>query len=114
MKRPVWQFEIIRDTNAPLKIIRESLLNGRGYGLWHPRHKSVEPEIISDGEYLEIKYNILGCCVSEEAWYRVELMGERILLTYRNKFKGWPVLFLMGWWRIRSENIWDRFIASLE
>jgi len=119
MKRPVWQFEIARDTDAPFALVRESLLDGQNYHLWHPRHRSVSPEIIEDGEVFEIKYNIRGFCVSEKALYRVEPLNGlngingRLLLTYRNRFKGWPVLPLMGWWRIRSERIWERFITLI-
>ncbi|MDR1842090.1 MAG: hypothetical protein LBQ86_09260 [Holophagales bacterium] len=119
MKRPVWQFEIVRDTNAPFALARESLLNGKNYHLWHPRHRGVSPEIIEDGEVFEIRYSIHKFALSEDALYRVApVNGDngingRLLLTYRNRFKGWPVILLMGWWRIRSERIWERFIEFL-
>ncbi|MDR2697111.1 MAG: hypothetical protein LBB40_01385 [Holophagales bacterium] len=103
----------MRDTNAPFALVREALLNGQNYRLWHPRHRSVSPEIIEDGERLEILCRIRGLGVYEEARYFVEPTDGRLLLTYQNRFSGWPVIILMGWWRIRSEHIWERFIASL-
>jgi hypothetical protein len=111
--RPVWQFELVRDTNAPLERVREALLNGQAYHLWHPRHRFVEPEIIEDGECFEVKCRIRGLGVCEEASYRAEPAEGRLVLTYKNRFKGWPVILLMGWWRIRSEHIWERLISSI-
>jgi hypothetical protein len=113
VKRPVWHFELVRDTNAPMELVREALLKGQDYHLWHPRHRSAAPEIIEDGECFEILCHYQRLCVTEEARYRAEPSGGRLLLIYKNWFKGWPVLPLMGWWRIRSEHIWERFIASL-
>jgi hypothetical protein len=113
VKRPVWHFELVRDTNAPYALVREALLDGERYSIWHPRHRSVNPEIIEDGEYLEIVCRFRKFAVLEEAWYRVEPIKGRLLLTYRNRFTGWPVIPLMGWWRVKSERIWERFIASL-
>jgi len=113
VKRPVWHFELVRDTNAPFALVRQTLLNGQNYRLWHPRHCSVIPEIIEDGECFEILCRIRGFGVHEEAMYRVEPVNERLVLTYRNRFKGWPAILLMGWWRLKSERIWERFIASL-
>jgi hypothetical protein len=113
VKRPVWHFELVRDTNAPFAFVREALLKGQDYHLWHPRRRSASPEIIEDGESFEILccYQWLG--VAEEARYRVERSDGRLLLVYKNRFRGWLVLPLMGWWRIRSEHVWERFIASL-
>ena len=113
MIQPIWQFELVRDTNAPLKLVRDMLLNGQTYHLWHPRHRKVQPEIVEDGECLEISYNVRGLLVHEDVRYRVEPDHGRLLLTYRNRFKGWPVILLMGWWRIRSEHIWERLISSI-
>jgi hypothetical protein len=110
---PVWHFELVRDTNAPFALVREALLNGQNYRAWHPRHRSVSPEIVEDGECLEILCRVRGFGVREEARYLVEPINDRLLLTYRNRFSGWPVILLMGWWRIRSEHIWERFISSL-
>jgi len=113
--RPVWQFELVRDTNAPFDLVRKVLLDGDGYNNWHPRHRRADPQVIEDGERL-----VVLCCfdrlgVVEDAWYTVEPLAKdsRLLLTYRNRFKGWPVIFLMGWWRIRSEHLWERLIALL-
>jgi hypothetical protein len=111
--RPVWQFEITRDTNAPFCLVREALLDGKGYSDWHPRCRGASPEILEDGERLEILCRFAKFGIEEEAWYIIEPSGERLQLTYRNRFKGWPVLLLMGWWRVRSERIWERFIESL-
>ena len=113
MKRPVWHFELVRDTNAPFDLVRQKLLDGQAYYKWHPRHRSATPEIIEDGECFEIVCRFPGFFVYEEARYRVEAIDGRLLLTYRNRFKGWPVLPLMGWWRIKSERVWERFIACL-
>jgi len=116
MKRPVWQFEIVRDTNAPLALARELLLDGQNYHLWHPRHRNVSPRVIEDGERFKIQYSIRSFGVHEEAIYCAEPLNGingRLLLTYRNRFKGWPVILLMGWWRIRSERTWERFITLI-
>ena len=113
MRRPVWQFELTRDTNAPVGLVRETLLDGDNYGRWHPRHRQVSPQITEDGECFEILCIFSGFGVAEEARYRVEPLGGRLLLTYRNRFKGWPVILFMGWWRIVSERVWERFIAYL-
>jgi hypothetical protein len=112
--RPVWQFELVRDTNAPFDLVREALLDGPGYNRWHPRRRRASPQIVEDGECFEVSCSFLGFGVHEDAWYIVEKLDGRLLLTYRNRFKGWPVVILMGWWRIRSERLWERFIASLE
>jgi hypothetical protein len=122
VKRPVWHFELVRDTNAPFALVREALLKGQDYRHWHPRRRSASPEIIEDGECFEILCRYKGLGVTEEASYRVERANAnananadgRLLLIYKNRFKGWPVLPLMGWWRIRSEHIWERLIASLK
>jgi hypothetical protein len=113
VKRPVWQFELIRDTNAPFVLVREALLDKTNYRKWNSRHHSVLPEILEDAECFEVRCCVCGFFIYEEAWYRAEPTGERVLLTYRNRFKGWPVLPMMGWWRIKSQRIWERFIASL-
>jgi hypothetical protein len=113
VKLPVWRFELVRDTNAPYALVREALLDGERYYAWHPRHRSVNPEIIEDGECLEIVCRMKGFAFSEEATYRVERLNGRLLLTFRNRFKGWPVIPMMGWWRLKTERIWERLIASL-
>jgi hypothetical protein len=113
--RPAWSFELVRDTNAPLTVVRKALLNGDDYHKWHPRHSKAAPEIIEDGECLEIVCRTSTFGLHEEARYRVEpaAAGGRLLLTYRNTFRGWPIILLMGWLRVRSERVWERFIASL-
>ena len=113
MKRPSWQFSILRDTDAPFAMVRKALLNGGGYGGWHPRHKNADPEVIEDDGCLEIlcRHSFFG--IQEEARYRVDPRDGRLLLAYTGKFRGWPVLPMMGWWRIKSEGIWERFVASL-
>jgi len=111
--RPVWQFELVRDTNAPFQLVRNALLDGASYHRWHPRCRRADPQIVEDGERFvaSCRFNRLG--IEEDAWYTVEKQESRLLLTYRNRFKGWPVIFLMGWWRIRSERVWERLIESL-
>jgi len=113
MMRPVWQFELVRDTNAPFQLVRNALLDGASYYRWHPRCRRADPQIVEDGECFvaSCRFNRLG--IEEDAWYTVEKQEGRLLLTYRNRFKGWPVIFLMGWWRIRSERIWERLIELL-
>ncbi|MDR0498304.1 MAG: hypothetical protein LBH03_01055 [Holophagales bacterium] len=113
MIHPVWHFELVRDTNAPLALVREALLNGQNYSQWHPRHRTASPEIVEDGERLEVLCRIHKFGVREEARYIAEPANGRLLLTYRNRFSGWPVILLMGWWRIKSEHIWERFVSSL-
>jgi len=102
--RPVWQFELVRDTDAPFHLVREALLDGRRYGRWHPRRRRARPQIVEDGERFVALCSFDGLGVKEDAWFIVEKTDGRLLLTCRNRFKGWPVI---------SERLWDRFIASL-
>lgn len=121
--RPVWQFELVRGTNAPFHLVREALLDGHGHRRWHPRRRRAAPQIVEDGGRFVILCSFDGLWVREDAWYTVEKCkieksgakedGGRLLLTYKNRFRGWPVIIMMGWWRIRSERLWERFIASL-
>ena len=112
--RPVWQFELVRDTNAPFQLVRDALLDGHGYHRWHPRCRKAAPQIVEDGERFVALCSFNRLCIEEDAWYMVEKQENRLLLTYKNRFKGWPAIILMGWWRIRSERLWERLIESLE
>jgi hypothetical protein len=111
--RPVWSFEIVRDTDAPFGVVRRALLDGGGYGSWSPRHAKAEMEVAEDGACLEVLRRARSLGAREDAAYRVEPMGGRLLLTYRGRFRGWTAILFMGWWRMRSERVWERFVASL-
>jgi hypothetical protein len=111
--RPVWSFEVVRDTDAPFDVVRKALLEDGGYRRWNPRHTKAELEVTEDGARLEVLRRARSLGASEEATYSVEPQDGRLLLTYRSRFRGWTVLLFMGWWRVRSERVWDRFVASL-
>jgi hypothetical protein len=111
--RPVWSFEVVRDTDAPFDVVRRVLLDGKSYRSWNPRHARAELKVTEDGARLEVLRRARSIGAYEEATYRVEPLDGRLLLTYRSRFRGWAVLLFMGWWRVRSERVWERFIASL-
>jgi|GEM_PF-5289666 len=115
MKRPVWNLELVRDTNAPLDGVVRVLTEGGDYYRWHPRLKAVDLRVHrSEPGHFEAGYTLRPCGgVVEEGTFEVHPEGDRILLTHRARFKGWPVLFLMGWWRVRSHRMWERLVESL-
>ncbi len=113
--RPVWSFTLERTTNAPLDLVAARLKDGEGFGDWHPRHRRAELSVLrEDASVVEL----LHACrplpgVEEEGRYRAAREGEGLLLAYEGRFKGWPVLLLMGWWRIVSHRLWERFVEGL-
>lgn len=113
MRRPVWRLELARTTNAPFKVVRTALLAEARP--WHPRPGCSPLEISTDRPgLLELKQSerpLWG--VEECATYRVESFENHLLLSYQARFKGWPVLILMGYWRLKSHRIWERFVESL-
>ena len=115
MKRPVWNLELVRDTNAPLEAVARVLSDGRSYHRWHPRLRAVDGIVRSQGPgHFELDYVVRPCLgVEEQGTFNVSQEGNRVLLVHRAKFKGWPVLLLMGWWRLRSHRMWERLVRSL-
>lgn len=113
--KPAWSFELVRDTNAPMHRVVEALLDGEGFYRWHPRLRQVEGQIrLREPEHFLMDYSLRPCPGVEEAGsFELCLEGERLLLIHRVKFKGWPVLLLMGWWRVRSHRMWERLVRSL-
>jgi len=113
MKRPLWHLELVRTTDAPFDVVALALLEPQR--TWHPRPGRSPLRVLSHtGDTLELAQTEAPCWgVQEEAIYRVEPHGDRLLLTYHARFKGWPVLLLMGYWRLKSHRIWERFVEGL-
>jgi hypothetical protein len=113
--RPVWHFSLERTTNAPFETVKGSLKDGAGFHRWHPRHREAVLEVVrEDACQLELRHEstpIWG--VSEQDRYWVSTEPDGLLLVYEARFKGWPVLLLMGWWRVISHRLWERFVAQL-
>jgi hypothetical protein len=115
VKQPVWILNLEATTNAPLAKVVASLLDGNSYHRWHPRHRSVQLQVLSQSSgLLEFESCVRPCLgVEEHAVYRVEVLEDRVSLVCRTRFKGYPVLLLMGWWRLRMHRMWERFVESL-
>ncbi|MBL0209910.1 MAG: hypothetical protein IPQ13_03195 [Holophagaceae bacterium] len=115
MKLPVWSFELLRDTDAPFERVVERLLDGGRYGEWHPRHRHALPQLLMrDEARAEIQHQerpFPG--VEEWSRYLIERKGDRVVLLHQGKFKGFPVLLLMAYWRIKSTRLWERFVEAL-
>lgn len=115
MKTPVWSFQLLRDTDAPFERVVAKLLEGGRYHEWHPRHRQVLPRLLrQDGARAEIEHQerpVPG--VEERSRYVVERSGGRVTLLHEGRFKGFPVLLFMAYWRLKSERLWDRFVESL-
>lgn len=114
MKRPAWSLELVRDTNAPLELVQASLKK-TDFRDWHPRLAGVCPELetTEDGSF-RMNYHQNPCWgVLEMGQLEVQRKGDRTLLIHRARFKGWPVLLLMGWWRLHSHRMWERFVETL-
>ncbi len=115
MKRPVWRLELLRDTDAPLDAVARVLSEGGSYHRWHPRLKAVAVNVSIDQEgRFEADYTSHPCPgVEERGTFEVRSGDGLQLLVHRATFKGWPALFLMGWWRVRSHRMWERLVESL-
>lgn len=113
--RPVWSFTLQRTTNAPLERVAERLKDGADYGAWHPRHGRADLEIAhEDASRLEVLHRARPLPGVEECErYVVTRRGEGLVLAYEARFKGWPVLLMMSWWRIASDKLWERFVERL-
>jgi len=113
--KPAWSFELVRDTNAPMQKVVEVLLDGGAFHRWHPRLRAVEGRIRKrEAEHFLMDYMVRPVPgVEESGSFELRREGERVLLIHRAKFKGWPVLLLMGWWRVRSHRMWERLVRSL-
>jgi hypothetical protein len=115
VRRPVWTLDLVRDTNAPLEQVVRVLSEGTAFYLWHPRLKVVEVCVqLRESAYFKANYKshpFPG--VEEQGIFEVWPDGERLLLIHRATFKGWPVLLMMGWWRVRSRRMWECLVESL-
>lgn len=107
--------ELVRDTNAPLEAVARVLSEGGSYGRWHPRLRAVEADVrIHTPERFESEYIARPCPgVEERGVFEVRPDGNRLVLIHHAKFKGWPVLLMMGWWRLRSHRMWESLVRSL-
>jgi len=115
MKRPLWNLRIERTTNAPFEVVAAALQDPEHRRNWHPRPGGDEWTLLAQTQdslaLEEVIKHPWG--VEERADYRVTPLEGGLLLSYQVRFKGWPVLFLMGYWRLRSHRIWERFVESL-
>ena len=113
--RPVWSLTLERTTNAPLELVAARLKDGAGYGSWHPRHGTAEVVVLhEDASRLELQHTLRPLpFVEEQDSYTVVRQDSGLLLRYEARFKGWPVLMCMGWWRMASNRLWERFVEQL-
>ena len=114
-KKPVWTFELIRDTDAPLERVLAALLDGTGYGAWHPSYAKATPHLSHQGEGLA-EVVLQGSPfpgVLELMHFQIRTQEHRTLLLCVSRFKGWPVPLLIGWWRLERRDLWERFVRAL-
>jgi hypothetical protein len=113
--RPTYAFELLRSTNAPLEVVAERLARGSEFHRWHPRLSSVDLRVeVDTPEGFRAAYSRrMGLGLSEEGRFEVTRQDGHLRLWHGLRFRGWPVLLLMGWWRIRSRRIWESFVAAL-
>ena len=113
MKRPLWHLELVRTTDAPFEVATRALLEPQRP--WHPRPGKSPWQVLNHTtDTLELAQTEAPCWgVEERAIYRVEPHEGGLLLSYHARFKGWAVLFLMGYWRLKSHRIWERFVEGL-
>nr|WP_320131722.1 hypothetical protein [uncultured Holophaga sp.] len=113
MKTPVWTIELIRLTDAPLGLVEAALMDPTRP--WHPRPGTAPLEQVArEEDFLELSQTERPCWgVTERALYRLEARDEGLLLSYRARFRGWPALILMGYWRIKSRRLWESLVESL-
>jgi hypothetical protein len=114
-KKPVWTFELIRDTDAPFERVLKALLDGSRYGAWHPAYAKAAPSLsLQEADRAEIVLQdspFPG--VTELAHIQIRQQEGRVLLLYAARFKGWPVPLLIGWWRLERRDLWERFVRAL-
>lgn len=113
--RPVWSFSLERTTNAPLELVTSRLKDGAGFHAWHPRHRQALLRVVhEDDGRVELHHESTPLPgVVEFDRYLVTRQGDGLLLIYEARFKGWPVLVMMSWWRIVSNRLWERFVETL-
>ena len=112
--RPVWSFSLERTTNAPLEVVVARLRDAEAFQQWHPRHRRAELRVVHEDAFrFEGLHETVHWGVAEQGHYLVTREGQGLLLTYEGRFKGWPVLLLMGWWRMSSNKLWERFVEHL-
>lgn len=114
-KKPVWTFELIRDTDAPFERVLEVLLDGPRYGAWHPAYPSAAPHLsLQEADRAEVV--VQGTPfpgVVELARFLIQKQEGRVVLVHATRFKGWPVPLLIGWWRFERRDLWERFVRAL-
>lgn len=114
-KKPVWTYELIRDTDAPFERVLDALMDGSRYGAWHPSYQKVAPFLSSrEDDRADVVVEgspFLG--VSELTHFQIRKQVGRVLLLSAARFKGWPVPLLIGWWRFERRNLWERFVRAL-
>lgn len=115
VKRPVWSFEEVRDTNAPVSVVTAFLKDPASLPRWQPRLRGASLHVLEEGlaRFVAAYAWRPTWGVAEEGRLEVIEAGGRTLLTHRARFRGWPVLLLMGWWRLRSHHMWERLVRSL-
>lgn len=114
-KKPVWTFELIRDTDAPFDRVLEALRDGPRYATWYPGHRIATPYLSSqevDQADIVVESSPFPG-VSELTHFQIRRQGGRVLLVCAARFKGWPVPLLIGWWRLERRDLWDRFVRML-
>lgn len=114
-KTPVWTLELIRDTNAPFERVRQVLLDGSGYGAWHPVYRHAAPRLVNEtGDLVEIDAEETPFPgVTERMRFQIRRQDGRVLLVYAGRFKGWAVPLLIGLWRWERKDLWERFVRAL-
>ncbi|HET6329851.1 MAG TPA: hypothetical protein VFF76_03600 [Holophagaceae bacterium] len=114
-KKPVWTFELIRDTDAPFERVLEALLDGSRYGAWHPAYTKAAPHLSlqEEGRAEVVVQASPFPGVAELAHIQIRKQEGRVLLLYAARFKGWPVPLFIGWWRLERRDLWERFVRAL-
>ncbi len=114
-KTPVWTLELIRDTNAPFERVKEVLLDGPRWGAWHPVYRQASPRVVNEeagvAEIDAEESPFPG--VTERLHFQIRQQGDRVLLLYSGRFKGWAVPLMLGWWRLERRDLWERFVRTL-
>ena len=104
MKRPVWSLELARELDVPVEALAARFGEGLGlpWGAWSGR--PADPGSLRLG--LDARpcwgVTVSGLCEAAPAG-----SGTRLVLKVR--FRGWPVPFLMGYWRMQAQRAWARF-----